>query len=307
MISAAAVAAVMFFSNPLYQMLLTGNINILIFSGLSLVYAAILSGKNNFVSVALAFFSAIKIFPAIMMGVFIRRRNYSACGYFILALAAMAVVSFAVFGVQNNRIYIQQLPSMTRFAGLFHAMSFTFFVKLFWPGVKMQVLFLANIAFLGALAAVWWRVSGTGFEGKYGPGTAATDLFALTAIMVLVAPLSWIMYCAFFIMPFYFVVFSMLEGRRDFRFPGVFILVFLFMSFWEILYYHLPLSAGHLTARSVDMERGLHPVLFPLIFSLHFIACLSLFWWILSNYRELAKNIERIGMMSRHPTEQLPV
>lgn len=307
MISAAAAAAVILFSTPIYQMLFTGNINILIFSGLALVYAALLSGRNRFVPAGVAFFSAIKIFPAIMMGVFIRRRNYSACGYFILAAAAVAAVSFAVFGLQSNRIYIQQLPSMMRFSGIFHAMSLTFFIKLFWPGVPVKILFLGNFAFLAALAALWWRASGKGSCGDCGPGMAVTDLFALTVIMVLVAPSSWPMYCAFFVMPFYFVVFSMLEGRSDFRFPGIFILVLLFMNFWEILYYHLPVSAGHLTARSVELEKGLHPVLFPLIFSLHFAANLALFGWILRNYRELVKNIERIGMVNRGLPEQAVV
>jgi hypothetical protein len=294
-LSAAAAAAVLLFSTPLYQTLFTGNLNMLIFSGLALAYAALLSGRDRLVPPALAVFSVIKVFPIILMGVFIRRRDYAACRYFMFAAATVATVSLAVFGVENNLAYIRQLPSMTRFAGPLHSMSFSFFVKLFWPGVGTPVLISVNAAFLSVLWALWLKASGTGSAVEHTPGMVVTDLFALTAIMILVLPSSWVMYCVLYSMPLYFVFFSFLEGRKDFRFPWVIIAVFLFMDFWEILYYHLPLSVGGLTARMLEIEKGRHSVLFPLIFSGHFMANLCLFFWVLFNYRELAVNVERIG------------
>lgn len=305
-LSAASAAAVVLFSTPLYQMLQTGNINIFIFFGLSLVYAGLLSGRSGLVPPLLAVFFFIKVFPALLMGVFLRRRNCAAFGYFALTLAVLAAVSVAVFGVRDSLFYFRQLPVITQYPGIIHAMSFTYFFKLFWPQADALALFFPNLGFLIALAAIWWRVSGKQPERAGGPGAAAADLFVLTVIMTLVVPSSWTIYCALYAIPFYFVVFSLLEGRHDFKFSLVFVLVLLFFNFWENIYYHLPLSSGYLTARAVELDKSLHPVLFPLIFSMHFVANLALFGWILANYRELAAGMERIGAASRPPKAAIP-
>ena len=299
MLSAAAASVAMLFSMSIYGILHTGNVNILIFAGLSLVYAGLLSGRAGYVPAALAFFSLIKIFPVILAGLFIRRRNYSACAWFLLSLAGFAVVSFAVFGVQNNLGFIRELSSFPNFSAPMHAMSFTYFLKLFWPGIPMPVLLAVNAVFFAALWLLWWREAAAGPDGKAGPGRAVTDLFALTVIMFLMHPTSWVTYGAFLVMPFYFVVFSMLEGRRDFKAGWVFGLLFVFINFWEIFCYQLPLSFSFLTMRQVWLERSLYPFLYQLFYSAHFAANLALFWWILSNYRELAGNAERITAGNR--------
>ena len=158
--SAAAAAAVIAFSTPLYQMLFNGNINILIFFGLSLAYAGLLSGRSSFIPAVIALFSLIKVFPAILMGVFVRRRNYLYAGYFVLTIIIMAVVSFSVFGLESNITYVHQLPGMARFAGIFHTMSLTFVIKLFRPAASMHTLFFGNLAFFCVLAVSWWKASG---------------------------------------------------------------------------------------------------------------------------------------------------
>lgn len=294
LLSAAAAAAAVLFSMPLCSTLQTGNINILIFFGLVLVYSGLLSGRTGFVPAALAVFTAIKIFPAILAGLFIRRRQYRAFGTFVLCLAGLAVLSLVVFGVDSNSAYLRQLPAFTRFAGLIQAMSLTFFIKLFWPEAPMPFLIAASGAFLIALAALWWGAAAKAPGGERTPGAGVADLFALTAIMVLVYPSSWIMYGAFYAVPFYFVAFSWLDGRSDFKRGWVFGLAFFLTCFWEIIYYQLPLSAGGLTLQKVWVTKELHPVLYRCGFSVMFLANLALFGWILSNYRELEKAVERV-------------
>lgn len=123
---------------------------------------------------------------------------------------------------------------------------------------------------------------------------AAADLFALTAVMILAAPSAWIMYSAFYIVPFYFVLHSFLEGRREFRAPWLFWGTFLITSFWEIIYYQLPLSPSGLTMRQVWLERALHPHLYQGLFSILFFVNLGLFCWVMLNYRAFSKAVERI-------------
>lgn len=299
-VSLAAACAVVLFSMPLYGMVLTGNPVILIFFGLSLVYAGLIAGRKKYVPAWVAFFSAVKICPVVMIGVFARRRDYHSIVSYILVAAVMCVLSLAVFGMEDNLIYFQQLQSADRFSGVFSAISLTCFLKLFWPGVSGWPLLCINLVFLAVLIALWWRVSGTSNRGSGDRGSQVTDLFVLTVIMVLVFPSSWLMYWALLIMPFYFIVFSLLEGRRDFKFPWIFVLLLLCLNFWEIIHYHLPLSAGQLTARAVELDKSLHPVLFPLMVSMYFFATLALFAWILANYRELSINIERISLTANN-------
>jgi len=295
LISCAAASGAMLFSTAVFQMLLTGNVNILIFFGLTLVYSALLSSRPRVVPALLAVFSVIKIFPAVLMGLFLRKRErYSAFALFASVLLVFAAVSLAVFGPGNSLEYFRQLPGILRYPSLFHASSLTSVIKLVMPGISFSALFAANLVFFAALTAAWWRAAAAPAAGTAGPGAMAADLFSLTAIMLLVAPASWTMYGALYAMPFYFVLFSMLEGRRDFRFSALFIAIFLFINFWEIAYYHLPLPGG-VTARALDLRPDLFPGLYRLVFSGHFAANLTLFGWILVNHSALAVNFERIA------------
>lgn len=299
--SAAAASGALLLSTPLYQMLFTGNLNVFIFTALVLVYAALLGGRRALVAPAFALFAVVKIFPALLMGFFARRLDLRAWAAFALTLCGAAVVSLALFGAADTSFYFRQLTGLTRFAGPIHSMSMTFIMKLALPQADAGLLLLPNLLLLAGLAAAWWRVSGKHAGRADGPGAAVTDLFLLTAGMILVMPYAWTFYCAFYAVPFYFALRSFLEGRRDFKLPFFFPVALAFLNLWEILYYHFPLAGRSVTPRVVEMARESYPALFPAVFSLHFLVNLALFFWALWNYRELAENIGRLRGAAGEP------
>lgn len=293
LLSAAAAAGAVLFSMPVYAMLMMGNVNILLFALLPPLYGALLSGRRRLAPAALAFFAVAKIFPGLLAGALLRLRDRRGLLYFLLWLAAAAAFSLAAFGVKENLTFLFDLPGFTKYAGIRHSQSLTFAVRLFAPGIGLPDLAALNAAFLGLLAAAWWKVSGPGPGGERPTGAPAADLFALTAAMMLTAPSAWIMYGAFYAVPFYFVLHSALEGRREFRAAWLFWTVFAAISLWEILYYQLPLGGG-LTMRQVWLNRDLHPELYRYLFSVLFLCNLALYGWVIVNYRAFAAAAGRI-------------
>lgn len=291
LLSLAAVATA-YVSTPLYQTFFIGNINIFIFFGLYLVYAEILSGRARFSPYLIAGFSAIKVMPALLMGFFLRERAYPAFVRFFGFLLFLALLSLSVFGLRENLNYFVHLRGLNSMVGPLQAMSLTYFLKLFWPEASASALLLPNIVLALVLGLLWWLAPGR--AAVPGPGSRAADLFTLSVAVTLLLPSSWLTYSGLFLVPFYFVIHSLLEERKDFKAISVFVAVFVFLNFWEIIAYHLPLGPGRLTFDLVWHNRSSYPALFPFLFSLQFVAALLLFVWTIVNYKALAANMERI-------------
>lgn len=293
LLSAAAAAGAVLFCMPVYSMLMMGNVNILIFAGLALVYGGLLAGRERPLPALLAFFALAKIFPGVLAGIFARRRDKRGLLLFFLWLAGAAVFSLAAFGLKENLAFLTDLPGFTKYSGIRHSQSLTFLVRLFWPGIGMVPLAALNALFLALLAGIWWKVSSPPPGEERRPGLAAAGLFALMAIMMLCAPSAWIMYAAFYSIPFYFVLRSYLEGRREFRAAWLFWSVFLLLNLWEIIFYQLPVSSDGLTLRKLWLDRSLAPALYRGAFSVLFLTNLGLFVWLMMNYRAFAAAVER--------------
>lgn len=290
--SAVAAITALFFSMPLYQTVISGNINILIFAGICLVYGSVISGKRNLIPLILAGCTYLKIYPALLMAAFIRNRDYRACKSFFLLAALLGILSIGIFGLASHYILIQRLPSLSKFIGLYHCMSFTFFMKLFLPECYENMILIGNFMFFLLLLILWWKKSQTYSDPKSDNTSIIIDLFVLTVITVLVTPSSWIMYHALFIVPFYFIIFTLLENRNQLKYIGVFIVLFCLINFWEIIFYQLPLSFDHLTIREIGQNKSAFPVLYPLLYSLHFILNVIFFSWLLLNYNELRQALQ---------------
>jgi len=300
--SAAAAAAALLFSMPLYSMLQTGNINILIFTGLGLIYAFILSGKWTPVAFFVAGFAAIKIFPAFLMAVFVKKKDWRACLNFLFFVILIALVSLIAFGPENNIAFVRGLPGMKHYVDTLYTTSLVFFLRLFWPGMPGALLYSADLVFMLLLLVVWMKTSGSYAGTVQDRAVAVVDFFAVTVILLLIMPSAWISYTALLIFPFYFVIFTLLGGEHKLRYAGVFIGLFILLSFWEIYYYHLPVTSHGVTIRGVESARSSYPVLYPLLFSLHFILNLAFFGWISINYKELCEAVKPLaGSSDRSP------
>jgi len=289
LLSAAAASLAIFFSGSVYQTVQTGNVNIIIFAGLCLVYTLILRGRAAALPPLLAFFASLKIAPAALAAVFLRKKDKGAFLAFTLSCFALAVLSVAFFGIGNNLEFLRQLPSIGRFSGLFHGTSLTFVLNIFLGGAYPGPVFAASLLFFSGLVWLWFRKAASCAPEKGDRAAAAVDLFIATVIMTLAAPSSWIMYCAFFAFPFYLILFTVLEGGHGLKGLPLFALVFFIFSSWEILYFHLPVPFANLTIREIYVARAAWPFLYPALFSLHFLLDLALFFWALANYKELCR------------------
>ncbi len=144
---------------PLYQNVISGNINILIFGGICLICCFALSGRKNWIPLILAFCTTIKIYPALLMATFVKRRDYRACISFCFFTFLLAVLSIGIFGLSTHLVFSHGLPSATKFIGVFHSMSFTFILKLFLGDSNKNIVFIANLFFLVLLLLSWWQIA----------------------------------------------------------------------------------------------------------------------------------------------------
>lgn len=294
-ISLLSACAVMLFSMPLYGMFLTGNTVVLIFFGLTLIYSGLLSGAGRLIPAVIAGFSALKIFPVIMMGLYAGEKDRSAIRVFVLACASICALSLLAFGIKDNLVYFRQLGEMDKFHVYFSSLSLSSLLRFFHQGEASWFRACASFLFLSVLFALWWSKVKNVPVGAVQAGRRATDLFALTVMMLLVFPASWFMYWGLLIMPFYFIVFSILEGRREFKCQSGFVVLVVLINLGEIIYYHFPLSGSYLTMRQIAAQKDVYPFLYPLVFSAGFFLTLALFGWILLNYNALVSAVSRIS------------
>ncbi len=290
--SAAAASASVLLSGSVYQTLQTGNVNILVFAGLGLCYHLILRGREAAVPPLLAVFAALKLAPAALAAIYLRPGCLPRLRSFFLWCAAFALLSLVFFGLRENLYFIRQLPEAGRYSHIFHGTSLTFFAGIFSGGSRPGEVFLLSMGLFALLLFLWLRRP---TDPAADPRAArAVDLFGASIIMTLVAPSSWIMYCALFAAPFYFVLLALLEGRGGFRLLPVFLLAYGVFGAWEFLYFHLTVPFANLTIREIAMSRESWPALYAALFSLHFLLDLALFFWALANRAGLCRAAGRL-------------
>ncbi|HAN04200.1 MAG TPA: hypothetical protein DCQ25_02870 [Elusimicrobia bacterium] len=293
LLSAAAASAAVFLSMPLYQTLQTGNINILIFSGLCLAYLLMAKNRPGLLPALLAVFASIKLAPAALAAVYLRRKDVRGLIVFVLTSLALACASLVIFGLHENLQYLKQFPELSKYSHFFHGMSLTFVSGLFLGGNQLYLILPASLALFAFLVWFWFRKAGAYPAAANGPAMAV-DFFMATLVMTLTAPSIWLMYGALFTVPFYAVIHSLLSGRKGFKAVPVFVLAFILNSFWEIFYYQVPLPFANLTLRQIWLQREIWPMLARGFFSLHFLSALALFFWAGANYGELLKVFSEI-------------
>lgn len=98
---------------PLHRNLLYGQYYLLLSLLLAAACRATQRGHNRLAGVLIGFAAALKIFPAVFLLYFVRKRRWGALGAALLTLLAAATVSLAVFGWQLHRTYLQQVLPWT--------------------------------------------------------------------------------------------------------------------------------------------------------------------------------------------------
>ena len=128
------IALVLAFSFPLQRNLLYGQYYVFLL--LLIVAACWCYVKEHYVfsGALIAIAAACKVFPVLLVVVFLRRRNWLAVASFAVTVIGTAALSIAVFGWSINRIYLHQIlpwalvgeamppyiPSSASISGLLH-------------------------------------------------------------------------------------------------------------------------------------------------------------------------------------------
>src|SRR5215469_8745066 len=118
-LSCSRIALVMVLSFPLHKNLLFGQFYVLL---LFMIVAACWCWMQEWkasAGILLAVAAACKVFPALLFVWLLRRRQWKALGWGLIACAACVGISVAVFGVAANRTWMEEiLPWVTRGEGL---------------------------------------------------------------------------------------------------------------------------------------------------------------------------------------------
>ena len=302
--SAVAVTTSLCLSMPLYQNIFSGNINMLIFAGISLAYALIFAGRTKWVPIIISFLTFLKIYPAFFMSTFIRTRSYSLFKMFVLFSGLLLLLSISIFGLEMHYSFLSHLQALSNFVGKYHCLSFSFVMILFLPQVHANIIFVINLLFCAVLLILWWRNAQRRPEPEFTTSATIVDLFVLTVILVMVLPSSWLFYHSLFIPIFYFIILIWLERKEQLAFIKGFWCLFFLINFWEIIMYQIPLTPDGVAFYQINTNRESYPLLYPIIASVPFLLNVLFFAWLLINYRGLRNGVTALTQKRANVTSQ---
>ena len=289
--SVVAITSSLCLSMPLYQNIVSGNINILIFAGMCLTYYLIFSGRTKWIPIVIALLTAVKIYPAFLMSTFVRTRNYNVLKMFFLFSVLILLLSIYIFGLKMHYSFLTNLPNLSNYVGKYHCLSLSFVMGLVLHREHANIIFVSNLLFCVGLLILWWKSAQRSCGREFSTSSTIVDLSILTVILVMVLPSSWLFYHSLFIPVFYFIILIWLQDRKQLRFVVGFFCLFFSINFWEIIMYQIPLAPDGVTFHQIDTNRESYPLLYPIIASIPFLLNVLFFIWLLINYRGLRDGV----------------
>lgn len=290
--SAAAAIFTMFLSMPIHINIFIGNINILVFFLICLIYKFIISDRKFIIPWIIAICTYIKIFPILLVVSFSRRQHFKVIKYSVAAVLILGILSVIALGMEEQINFLKTLAKGFDWVGPSnHSTSLTFILKLFLPNSYQHIIIInfINLAMGIFLLSLWWIRSKRQIETEI-ISTLVVDVTLMIIIAILLFPSSRLFYNEFFIVPFYFIFFAWLQGSRNFKYFNFFLIIFFLISFWEIIMYQIPI--GQATMREIwFFRKDDFPILFPFTSALPFILNLAFFFWVIINYDRLIKSL----------------
>lgn len=280
------------FSMPLQGLVLTGNLNILILLGLSVALYALISRKAGVFPGIFACFTWIKIYPAGLMLPLVWNRHWKEVGRYTLIAIALGVLSVSVFGLKAHIFFLEQLPSLSRYVGLYLGLiSFMHVAKLIVGENHGLLLMVANAIFALALLSLCCARSRGVATSERGAATVVVDVVMVMLVIMLALPSSWGFYHAFLVLPQSLILFLWLQRRCRFKAIPVFLVLMGVISIWEIIAYQVPISTSGLTIRQIGEGREEFLTLYRALYAIPFALTMGVFTWLLLNYDELHRGV----------------
>ena len=292
----SSVAAAISFglSFPLFGNILAGNINVLIFFFITLIYYSLFFRKDHIIPYLLSICTFLKVYPAFFMLAYFKSKNWKAISRFILACFVVALISLGIFGMKAHLHFISALPDINHYVGVLHCASFSYFMKLFFPQYSNALYAMADGLFLLILLVLWQyccRQNGSfkPVDDQHAP--MMIHYFIMTAIIIMIVPSSWLLYHTLYIVPFYFIIYSWMHDRIHYKYFSIFVILFILINLWEPITYHLPVTLDGLTIKELSANKNEHPIMYPLFYGIPFILNLVFFFWLLLNFRKIAEGL----------------
>ncbi len=283
------------FSMPLQGLILTGNLNVVILLGLSAALYALMSRRFAVLPSLLACFTWIKIYPAGFMLPLVWNHQWKEVRRYLLLAIALGGLSLAVFGLAAHLLFLEQLPSLSRYVGLYlNLLSFMYVAKLFVQDNHGLLLNAANAVFALALLSLCWARSKGVATSERGVATLVVDVMMVMTVILLALPSAWGFYHAFLVLPQSLILFLWLQKRCRFKAMAVFIGLMGVISMWEIIAYQVPITTGGLTIQQIGERREEFLTLFRALYTIPFTLTMGVFTWLLLNYDELHRGVRSL-------------
>jgi hypothetical protein len=269
--------------------------NIIILFGLSMILFFIFIGRYRISTLILALVSFIKIYPILLIAAFFSNKTYfKVIISFLFSLILLTTLSLVIFGLEDHINFVKQLPEGFNFVGPIYYGSSVFILKLFLNEQNTTLIIAINIIFGSTLLFLWWIKSTQTDSFSISNSHIMVNMFILLIIINLIFPASNPTYNFLYIIPFYFIIFSLLQYEVKLKYIWLFFLLFFFINGWEIIIYQLPLTQSSLTIKIIGQNKAEYPFLYSLFYSLPFFFNLLFFIWSLLNYEEIKRNIDII-------------
>ena len=165
------------------------------------------SGQYALAGLALAFAALIKVFPAIVLGYLLLRRQVKAIAYTGAFLVIGGVATFALVGVERSSHFLRAFPFLTSpyfFDQLVNVSLAAIVSHLIWTisgdarlePVRQMAIVAADLALLALTVRATLRTSKRSNDGD----EAVFGLWVVTT--VLLSPTAWMHYLVLFLLPY---------------------------------------------------------------------------------------------------------
>lgn len=291
--SAVAASIAFGLSFPLFVNILVGNITILIFFCITLIYYSLFFRKDHIIPYLLSVCTFFKVYPAFFMFFYLRNKDWKVLFRFILTCFVIGLISLGIFGTKEHFYFVSKLPDLNHYVGVLHCASFSYFLKLFFPQYSNALYALANGLFLLFLLILWLYCcrQNKSFKPVDDHRTTMIHYFIMTAIIIMIVPSSWLTYHTLYIVPFYFIIYSWLHNRIHYKYFSIFLIIFVLINLWEPIAYHLPVTLDGLTISELSTNKNEHSIMYPLFYGIPFILNMVFFFWLLLNFHEITEGL----------------
>ena len=286
-----SLAALAIFYSPLWFHFYYAQAQLIILVMLILTMRACQRGSHRSAGLLVAAAALLRVFPGVIAGYFIVRRDWRALGWTILGASAGGMATLAIVGVHRSFGFFDAVGFVESplWLGIPGNIAFRAVVERFFafatganPGPRLvlaqEVVFIVGeAALLGA--TVWATIAPAG-----SPDRDARAFSLWVAAAIILAPTAWFHYLVLLYLPMACLIAAAMAGRTSRRAVGAAIVSYVILMVAPVA---LPSAPGYLSALAMTVLR-----------ESVFVALLAAFvalYWFATDFGIRAEKLPRVG------------